>query len=121
MGPEETKDPILFMNGIELGPISEIRTINETPVAFDENHERYIGVDLSNGQDFTFTGSFTPKYPHISRKQFIHRLQKLGYSKKEAKRIAWETQKNKRTSYGFIILLYTVGALPHPKNRVWSI
>lgn len=118
MGPEETKEAVLFVNGERLGPISEIKTITETPIVPDsEESSRVMGIDLAHGQDFTV--SFTPKWPHVSRKEFIRRLQKLGYSKKQAKKIAWETQQNKKTSYGHTFFLYSVGALPHYKELIW--
>jgi hypothetical protein len=117
MGYLETGELTFFANGKPIGPIKA--SLEPTFTLDSEGNMKFLSIDLV--QDREYTVSFTPKFPHTNRKTFIRRLQKLGYSKKEAKKIAWKTQKNKHTSYSYTIFLYSVGALPHPKDRVWSI
>ena len=110
MGPEETKDAILFMNGKAIGKIKDIQTVTLVP----EEDSHIIHADLSLEHDFTCT--FTSKFPHISRKHFIRNLQKFGATKKQAKEIAWKIQRSK-ISYGYASFLYSIGALPYQIHK----
>lgn len=93
MEAENEQKTILYMNGNFLGPIKDIQTTTLEPESGDE--WRFLGVDLA--QSGNFTATFTPKFPHISRKQFVRNLVKAGCPKKKAKEIAWRV----RTSYSY--------------------
>lgn len=56
----------------------------------------------------SFTVSFKPIYPKISRKYFVRRLEHMGYSKKYAKKIAWHFNK-KKVPYGKAQMLMFIG------------
>lgn len=103
MGHDGEQKTVLYMDGKPLGPV----TYMPEPVLNSiDSGERILGIDLAQGGDFTIT--FAPKFPRISRKQFIRNLVKNGCPKKKAKEIAWKVQKGGRMSYGYANLLYTV-------------
>lgn len=90
---------LLYANGQPIGPIEDIQTTTLEPESGDE--QRFLGIDLAQGNDFTATISFTPRFPHVSRKRFVRNLKRAGCSKKQAKRIAWRVQKGGRKSYDY--------------------
>lgn len=95
---------LLYANGQPIGPIEDIQTTTLEPESGDE--QRFLGIDLAKGNDFTATISF----PHVSRKRFIRNLKRAGCSKKQAKRIARKVQRGSRKSYGYAnFLARTVG------------
>lgn len=114
MGSLRLESPVLYMAGKELGPIKDIQEIMPATDAMSMHH---LGeIDFS--QDRELSATFTPRVPCLNRKQFIRLIQKLGYSKKQAKKIAWETQKSKKMSYSYTGFLYTLGVLPHYRELV---
>lgn len=103
MGPENEQKTVLYMNGQSLGPFEGLQTVTFEPNEVDEKM-RFLGVDFAQGGDFTAT--FTPKFPHVSRKRFVRNLVKAGCPKKKAKKIAWKAKK----PYGYAnFLAKTVG------------
>ena len=101
MGPNNDESPVLYMNGEPIGKLASMPEITSA----ESTEERYIlGVDLANGSDVT--ASF--KLPHMSRKRFVSNLIKLGYSKKEAKKIAWSVHKEGHC-YASTYAIYTIG------------
>ena len=105
MGTKLDSNMILFMNG---KAISQIKDVQMTTVEPDAEPGTVV-FDLSKSNDFTAT--FTPRFPHITRKHFIKNLRKFGCSKKLAKQIAWNVQR-KKLSYSYARFLYIIGALP---------
>lgn len=93
MEAENGQKTILYMNGNFLGPIKDVQITTLKPESSDES--RFLGIDLAQGGDFT--GTFTLKLPHVSRKRFVRNLVKAGCPKKKAKEIAWRV----RTSYSY--------------------
>ena len=98
---ETANSGILYLNGKPIGPVEDVQMTTVGP----EGETRFIGMDLSQCHDFTAT--FTPRFPRISRKQFIRFLQKCGYSKKQAKYRAWKVQKSK-CSYSYARFLHLI-------------
>lgn len=98
---QNDNSPILYMDG---NPIAKIASMPEVTSA-ESTEERYIlGIDLAKCYDFTAS----VKLPHMSRKSFVSKLMKLGYSKKEAKKIAWGVHKEKHC-YASTYAIYTIG------------
>lgn len=109
MGTKLDSNMILFMNG---KAISQIKDVQITTIESDSESNK-TNIDLTKNHDFTAT--FTPRFPHITRKHFIRNLRKLGCSKKQAKQMAWDVQK-KSMSYSYASFLYTIGAFPYCKR-----
>ena len=105
MGPER-ENMMLFMNGKAIGTINDIQM---TTIESD-TEPSMAGINLSKNRDFTAT--LRARFPHITRKHFIRNMRKLGYSKTQAKQMAWDTQK-KKLSYSYANFLYMFGGLPY--------
>lgn len=89
MEPKEIKEAVLYLNGEEIGPIQDIQ---ETSLASTDGIDECwkLGIDWTHGQDHTVTFSLRLDLPYVNRKRFVRHLQKYGYSKKQAKKIAWK-------------------------------
>lgn len=93
---------IAYINGTPLGKMTS--ALLELTSDIEPISPKVLGFDLANGSDFT--ASF--KLPHMSRKSFISKLMTLGYSKKEAKKIAWGVHKEKHC-YASTYAIYAIG------------
>ena len=101
MGPEDNEILALYSNGTLIGKAVSIAESNSGIEPIEENY--ILGIDAAKGLDFT--GTFDLTLPHMNRKKFVSNLIKLGFSKKEAKKIAWKTNKGK-TSYAYSYILH---------------
>lgn len=100
MDNSENKN-ILYFNGKPL-------CITDMPeVTFDYDAAKESNVrTLSRNRSFSVT--MKPIYPKISRKKFIRNLINQGYSKKNAKWLAWYCR-GKRIPYGKAYSLIILG------------
>lgn len=99
---QNDNSPILYMDGKPIGKLTSMPEIASNPKSTEEPY--ILGIDLAKCYDFT--ASF--KLPHMSRKSFVSKLMKLGYSKKEAKKIAWGVHKEKHC-YASTYAIYAIG------------
>ena len=90
MGPNDATNAVLFMDEVELGAIEDIQLpdFETTTTPY-----RLLGADVSLSHNYSCTFTATVQYTSINRKRFVRYLQKLGYSKKLSKRIAWYLHK----------------------------
>lgn len=103
MGPNDNlPEMIAYINGTPLGKMTS--ALLELTSDIEPISPKVLGFDLANGSDFT--ASF--KLSHMSRKSFVSNLIKLGYSKKEAKKIAWSVHKEGHC-YASTYAIYTIG------------
>lgn len=97
----EGKNGILYFNGT---PVN----LSELPeITFDSNVEpENIVRSFSRCRSFSVT--VKPIYPKMSRKRFIRSLMNRGYTKKNAKWLAWYCH-GKKIPYGKADSLITLG------------
>ena len=97
----ESKNGILYFNGTPVN-LSELPEITFDSNVESENTERSFSPCQS------FSATINPIYPKMSRKKFIRNLVNRGYSKKDAKWLAWYCH-DKKIPYGRADSLITFG------------
>lgn len=109
MGEEMRDDVVVYMNGEPFWPLSA-----ETELVPDLSKEELSNQIVAEiPPDVEFSCSVRARFPHVTRKQFIAQLEKAGYSRKQAKDLAWDVQKRHGT-YSKAAFFLKLGV--HPQN-----
>lgn len=113
MGEEKKEPTMLYMDGKPIGKVIYDPKTELVPDSAKGYEMTENGVFASVSPDTEFSCSFRAQFPHVSRKQFITELEKIGYSRKQAKMLAWEIH-NRHGSYARASFFLKLGV--HPQN-----